>query len=151
MAVVVAGFLSTFRQWLKPGQTSQAESEARTATSTKQANNLGSGAIAQSGGNAASNHAVVVGGNVNGNITIEHHKSVADQSHSLRACYLRRVLADCGELKLDAVDREAAGQGGKASLSLKAVYTALLTRTPRRVDTDHLTARSQAEYNSAAS
>ena len=30
-------------------------------------------------------------------------------------------------------------------MSLKAVYTALLTRTPRRVDADHLTARSQAE------
>ncbi len=145
MSVVVAGFLSTFRRWLKPGQTSQAKPDATTANQTNQANNLGTGAIAQSGGNAASNHAVVVDGNFNGNITIEHHESAADQSQSLRACYLRRVLADYGELKLDAVGREAAGQGGKASLSLKAVYTALLTRTPRRVDADHLTAPRLAE------
>lgn len=51
---------------------------------------------------------------------------------ALRASYLRRVMADCGELKLDAVDREAVGQSGKASLSLQAVYTALSTYTPRR-------------------
>jgi formylglycine-generating enzyme required for sulfatase activity/energy-coupling factor transporter ATP-binding protein EcfA2 len=142
MTGVVTGFLAIFRNWLKPNQTSQTGTDASTIP-TKQANNLGNGAIAQVG-NAASNHAVVVGGNVNGNITIEHHESAADHSHSLRACYLRRVLADCGELKLDAVDREAAGQGGKASLSLKAVYTALLTRTPRRGDADHLTARRLA-------
>ena len=125
--------------------TQEQYAELMAAQAQNTAANIGSGAIAQSGGNAASNHAVVVGGNVIGGITIEHHESAADHSHSLRACYLRRVLADCGELKLDAVDREAAGQGGKASLSLKAVYTALLTRTPRRMDADSLTARSQAE------
>ncbi len=107
-----------------------------------QTNNLGIGAIAQSG-NAASNHAVVVGDNV----TIEHHESAADHLHRLREYYLRRVLADCGELKLDAVDREVAVQGGKASLHLKAVYTALLTRTPRRMDDYALTLLNQAQQD----
>ena len=110
-------------------------------------NNTGSGAVVQGEqATAATGHSAAVQGNV-GNITIIHNENVTAETDSvsaLRVCYLRRVLAECGELKLDAVDREAAGQGGKASLSLKAVYTALLTRTPRRMETERMATQSIA-------
>ena len=104
------------------------------------------GAVAQ-GEQAAAGHSAAVQGNVGGNLTIIHNENVTagtDSVSALRVCYLRRVLGECGELKLDAVDREAAGQGGKASLSLKAVYTALLTRTPRRIETERMATQSIA-------
>ena len=112
-------------------------------------NNTGSAAVVQGEqATAATGHSAAVQGNV-GNITIIHNENVTAETDSvsaLRVCYLRRVLAECGELKLDAVDREAAGQGGKASLSLKAVYTALLTRTPKRMETNQLPDKTNPLY-----
>ena len=149
MAEPVSEREARLRRLLELGELSPEDYAMLTAGVTlTAATNTGSGAIAQGEqAKAANDHSAAVH-NVGGNLTIIHNENLAtgtDSGSALRVCYLRRVLAECGELKLDAVDREAAGKGGKASLSLKAVYTALLTRTPRRLETDRDTARFIAE------
>jgi len=126
MAVVVAGFLSTFRRWLKPGQTSQAESEARTATSTKQANNTGSGAIAQGeGSTAASDHSIAISGNVYGDV----YQGPAPKDGKEALAIYRAVLAYLtGRLSLRGLDMGASDASRKqAPLDLAQVYVDLDT------------------------
>ena len=149
MAEPVSEREARLRRLLELGELSPEEFALLTVGVTQAtASNTGSGAVAQGEqATAAAGHSAAVQGNVNGNLTIIHNENVTAETDSvsaLRVCYLRRVLAECGELKLDAVDREAAGQGGKASLSLKAVYTALLTRTPRRIETERMATQSIA-------
>ena len=149
MAEPVSEREARLRRLLELGELSPEEFALLTVGVTQTTtSNTGSGAVAQGEqATAAAGHSAAVQGNVGGNLTIIHNENVTAETDSvsaLRVCYLRRVLAECGELKLDAVDREAAGQGGKASLSLKAVYTALLTRTPRRIETERMATQSIA-------
>lgn len=114
----------------------------------RQANLRGNGTIVQGPGVGAGKGGVAVGRDVHGDITIYNPGPAAEdrkRGQALRDSYLRRVVADCRDLELDAVDKEAAGQGGKARLRLQAVYTALLTRTPRRTEAIHEQPGREAE------
>jgi hypothetical protein len=52
---------------------------------------------------------------------------------ALRDAYLSRLMARCGEVSLAGIDPAAAGQStAETRLKLNAVYTALLTSTPRQ-------------------
>ncbi|MFO1431892.1 MAG: SUMF1/EgtB/PvdO family nonheme iron enzyme [Candidatus Competibacteraceae bacterium] len=50
----------------------------------------------------------------------------------LRNAYLNRVMERCGYLSLAGIDPAAAQSDGDRQLNLNAVYTALLTRSPRQ-------------------
>ncbi len=126
MAVVVAGFLTTFRRWLKPGQTSQAKSNATTATPTKQANNTGSGAIAQGErSTAAGNHGIAISGNVYGDV----YQGPAPKDGKEALAIYRAVLAySTGRLSLRGLDMGASDASRKqAPLDLAQVYVDLDT------------------------
>ena len=94
--------------------------------------NTGSGAVATQSGVAAGAGGVAVGGNVNGGIHLHSAPTTKSFSPALRDAYLRRVMARCGTLSLTGIDPAAAGQRDTdPQLRLNAVYTALLTRSPR--------------------
>jgi hypothetical protein len=88
----------------------------------------GGGAIANGAGAvAAGAGGIAAGGNVF--ITNSAPARAGPSEVSLREAYLRHVLAETGFLNLTGVDPAVANEG-KARLSLQAVYTALLTRSP---------------------
>ena len=94
--------------------------------------NAGSGALATQGGVAAGAGGVAVGGDVHGGIHIHNSPAAETFSPALRDAYLRRVMERCGALSLTGIDPAAAGQRDTdPQLRLNAVYTALLTRSPR--------------------
>ncbi|PJI37864.1 MAG: hypothetical protein CTR54_22790, partial [Rhizobium sp.] len=104
--------------------------------------NTGSGAVAQ-GGVAVGAGGVAVGGNVNGGIHLHNPPAPEPFSPALRDAYLRRVMERCGTLSLTGIDPAAAGQRDTdPQLRLNAVYTALLTRSPRPEEVDDLEPRA---------
>jgi formylglycine-generating enzyme required for sulfatase activity len=93
----------------------------------------GSGAAAVGAGSvAAGAGGVAVGGNVHGDIILggSPDRSTTVAPSALRTTYLRRLYHEAASLSLLGIDPAAAGDGD-AGLSLDAVYTALLTMTPR--------------------
>ncbi len=105
--------------------------------------NTGPGAVATQGGAAAGAGGVAVGGNVNGGIHLHSAPASATFSPALRDAYLRRVMERCGALSLTGIDPAAAGQRDTdPQLRLNAVYTALLTRSPRPEEVDDLEPRA---------
>ncbi|MDS4070478.1 MAG: hypothetical protein RKO24_12755 [Candidatus Competibacter sp.] len=95
--------------------------------------NTSSGAIATEGGVAAGAGGVAVGGDVHGDIHVHSAPASETFSPALRDAYLRRVMERCGTLSLTGIDPAAAGQRETdPQLHLNAVYTALLTRSPRQ-------------------
>lgn len=93
----------------------------------------GSGAAAMGpGALAAGAGGVVVRGDVHGNLIVggSPDRSAAVEP-ALRTKYLRRLYQDAASLSLLGIDPAAAGGEGDAGLSLDAVYTALLTLSPR--------------------
>ncbi|MFO1432825.1 MAG: hypothetical protein U1F76_22350 [Candidatus Competibacteraceae bacterium] len=56
----------------------------------------------------------------------------ADSERALRDAYLNRVMERCGFLSLASIDPAAAQGDTDTRLNLNSVYTALLTRSPRR-------------------
>ena len=94
----------------------------------------GSGGVAQ--GNsavAAGAGGAAVGGNVYGDISITAGRPAENPEPALRNAYLNRVMERCGYLSLAGIDPAAAGQqDANPQFSLNAVYTALLTRSPRQ-------------------
>ena len=128
MTVVVAGFLATFRHWLKPGQTSQAKPDAPKATLTNQAKKTGSGAIAQGeGSTAASDHSIAIRGNVYGDV----YQGPAPKDGKEALAIYRAVLACLtGRLSLRGLDMAASDASRKqAPLDLAQVYIDLDTTT----------------------
>ncbi|TVR58135.1 MAG: NACHT domain-containing protein [Candidatus Competibacteraceae bacterium] len=104
--------------------------------------NTGPGAVAIEGGAAAGAGGVAVGGNVHGGIHLYSAPAPATFSPALREAYLRRVMERCGALSLTGIDPAAAGQRDTdPQLRLNAVYTALLTRSPRQEEGDDLEPR----------
>lgn len=98
--------------------------------------NTGSGAVATLGGMA-------VVRNVHGGIHIHSAPASATFSPALRDAYLRRVMERCGALSLTGIDPAAAGQRETdPQLRLNAVYTALLTRSPRTEEVGGLEPRA---------
>ena len=94
--------------------------------------NSGSGAVATQGGVAAGAGGVAVGRDVHGGIHLHSPPASETFSPALRDAYLRRVMERCGTLSLTGIDPAAAGQrDADPQLRLNAVYTALLTRSPR--------------------
>ena len=97
----------------------------------------GSGAVAAGAGGVA------VGGDVH--VDIHLHAPTASKTFSpaLRDAYLRRVMERCGTLSLAGIDPAAAGQRDtNPQLRLNAVYTALLTRSPRQEEVGGLEPRA---------
>ncbi len=93
----------------------------------------GSGGVAQ--GNsavAAGAGGAAVGGNVYGDISITAGRPAENPEPALRNAYLNRVMERCGYLSLAGIDPAAAQSDGDRQLNLNAVYTALLTRSPRQ-------------------
>ena len=71
-------------------------------------------------------------GDVHGDIHLHNPPAPEPFSPALRDAYLRRVMERCGILSLTGIDPAAAGQRDTdPQLRLNAVYTALLTRSPR--------------------
>jgi formylglycine-generating enzyme required for sulfatase activity/nucleoside phosphorylase len=106
-------------------------------------NNTGSGAVATRGGAAAGAGGVAVAGNVHGGIHLHSAPATATFSPALRDAYLRRVMERCGTLSLTGIDLAAAGQRDTdPQLRLNAVYTALLTRSPRPEEVGDLEPRA---------
>jgi len=102
----------------------------------------GRGAVAQGGSVAAGAAGLAVGGDVRGDVvqTLIERLVVkrievtslppGPQPDALRAAYLNRLFEATGYLSLAGVDPKAASRS-EARLNLGAVYTALLTLTPR--------------------
>jgi formylglycine-generating enzyme required for sulfatase activity len=94
----------------------------------------GSGAAAVgSGALAAGAGGVVVRGDVHGDVIVggRPERSTTDETATLRTAYLSRLYREAASLSLLGIDPAAAGGEGDAGLSLDAVYTALLTHSPR--------------------
>ena len=107
---------------------------AHSAGNRLQAKLQGAGAIAQ-GDNPVATGAggVAVGGDVYGDISIIAGRPAESPEPALRNAYLNRVMERCGYLSLAGIDPAAAGQqDANPQFSLNAVYTALLTRSPRQ-------------------
>jgi len=105
--------------------------------------NTGSGAVATEGGVAAGAGGVAVKGKVEGGIHIHNSPAAETFSPALRDAYLRRVMERCGALSLTGIDPAAAGQRDTdPQLHLNAVYTALLTRSPRQEEGGDLEPRA---------
>ena len=105
--------------------------------------NAGSGAVAIQGGVAAVSSGVAVGGDVHGDIHVHSAPASATFSPALRDAYLRRVMERCGTLSLTGIDPAAAGQRDTdPQLRLNAIYTALLTRSPRPEEVGDLKPRA---------
>lgn len=95
---------------------------------------VGPGAIAQGErAVAAGAGGVAIGGNVRDSTIIitGNHNSPSQDAAPLRTAYLSHLFEQTGALYLGGVDPKAADES-EARLSLDAVYTALLTRTPER-------------------
>ncbi len=58
--------------------------------------------------------------------------AMTSSERALRDAYLNRVIERCGYLSLAGIDPAAAQSDGDRQLNLNAVYTALLTRSPRQ-------------------
>lgn len=93
----------------------------------------GPGAIAQGiGAVAAGAGGVAVGGNMYGNLSVGAARSDETPEFTLREAYLNRIMARYGYLSLAGIDPAVAGQSDTDTrLNLNAVYTALLTQSPR--------------------
>ncbi|HRY14709.1 MAG TPA: hypothetical protein P5330_02405, partial [Candidatus Competibacteraceae bacterium] len=112
---------------------------------TGDAKHHGSGASAQDSGTAAGAGGAAIGGNVYGNVQITNAAHVNQTSETaLRAAYLHRIREQCGYLSLAGIDPAAANRRDTESrLSLDAVYTALLTHTPREREAEQDARASQ--------
>ncbi|MDS4031415.1 MAG: SUMF1/EgtB/PvdO family nonheme iron enzyme [Candidatus Contendobacter sp.] len=109
--------------------------------------NTGSGAVATEGGVAAGAGGVAVRGDVHGGIHLHPAPAPATFSPALREDYLRRVMERCGALSLTGIDPAAAGQRDTdPQLRLNAVYTALLTRSPRQEEVGDLERRASKKW-----
>jgi hypothetical protein len=134
---------------LNPENTQNPPEARREARETGGAEVRGGGASAQgSGAVAAGASGVAVGGDVHGDIHIHSQSPSASgtSSSALRDAYLKRVMERCGTLSLTGIDPAAAGQRDTdPQLHLNAVYTALLTRSPRQEQGDGLGPRAMKE------
>jgi len=91
----------------------------------------GSGAAAVGpGAMAGGAGAVIVRGDVHGDIFMGVRDDRSVDPVALRTAYLNCLIRETSSLSLAGIDPAAAGDG-EAGLSLDAVYTALLTQTPR--------------------
>jgi formylglycine-generating enzyme required for sulfatase activity/nucleoside phosphorylase len=116
------------------------ESSVETATSIQ---NTGPGAVSVAGGVAAGLSGVAVGGDVHGDIHVHSAPATETFSPALHDAYLRRVMERCGTLSLTGIDPAATGQRETdPQLRLNAVYTALLTRSPRQEEVGDLEPRA---------
>jgi hypothetical protein len=94
----------------------------------------GAGAIAQ-GDRAVAAGKVAIGGDVYGDVVVGRARRENSAARELRTAYLSRVMERYGYVSLAGIDASVAGQReADARLSLNAVYTALLTRSPREQD-----------------
>jgi formylglycine-generating enzyme required for sulfatase activity len=85
---------------------------------------------------AAAAGAVAVGGDVYGDIHNLQPPLITASESALRENYLRRLMERCSYLSLAGIDPAVAAQReSDARLSLDAVYTALLTLSPRTRET----------------
>lgn len=97
--------------------------------------------------------AIVIGGSVFGNVSVQVNGN-GPTPRQLLAHYLLCLMADCQRLKLDVIDEKSTLQGD-ASLRLSAVYTKLLvTATEQEVPMDgqmHFEMRQQLSATAFAS
>ncbi|MEP7010681.1 MAG: SUMF1/EgtB/PvdO family nonheme iron enzyme [Acidobacteriota bacterium] len=89
-------------------------------------------AVSQGGGAAATDHGIAVGGDVHGGMTVvQPGVSGAPTGKTLDEAYLRYLCAEVSRVTLSQIDSSVEGADPLAKFELHAVYTALLTTTPR--------------------